>query len=75
MDPIDFPDANVTLQAPAGMPDVNPLRVKRAGGVVESRWKPSASELLTLVDGGSVVLQVWGDTQPPVLLDVAPPED
>lgn len=74
MEPIDFPDANVTLQAPAGMPDVNPLRVKRADGVVESRWALSEPELRRLSGGGFVVLKVLGDTQPPVSLETVWPE-
>lgn len=41
MTPADFPQANRTLTAPAGRPDVLPLRTYTDGEVCISRWRLS----------------------------------
>ena len=50
---------------PHGMGD---LSVRCVDGVLISAWKPTESELATLMRGGLVVLSIMGTRQPPVSL-------
>lgn len=40
--------------------------------ILESAWEPSTEELAILCDGGSIVLRIYGCTQPPVAIYVTP---
>ena len=47
------------------------LTVRVEGNLYSSAWEPTPDELVTLLNGGSIVLSVVGD-QPPVMLSVEP---
>lgn len=60
--------------ASMGIADL-PCRVSEdadLGRTITSAWKPTAEELLMLINGGTVELSVLGHGMPPVMLSVAP---
>lgn len=65
--------ANFTFKAPADMPDCQdlPVRLERSNGEMlhtSSAWYPTPDELALLNAGEPVVLTIWGNGMPPVLL-------
>ena len=69
MTPTTFPQANLTLTAPPGMPECGELPVYRGGTQLVSSWRVSWHERLSILFFGRVWLQVWGGrTQPPVAI-------
>ncbi len=80
MEAASFPQANTVLDPPPGMTldDCTVLNVWRGITpdnipVVVSCWKPSKEELEQIQKTGRVWLWVWGQTMPPVALDVDHP--
>lgn len=70
MEPTNFPEANKTLSAPAGMANCEPLRVWTDGRMTVSCWRPSWRERLSILFFGRAWLCVhFGETQPPVWID------
>lgn len=53
--------------------DVGDLHVIRDedAHTFSSAWKPTDSELLALVDGGSVIVTFWQDSHPPIYVGVS----
>lgn len=72
MNPIDFPEANLTLTRPADMTDEEcaSLRVLRDAEGFTSCWMPSGEERAAIAAGAPVVLKVIGRGHPPVLIAV-----
>lgn len=69
MRPIRFPQANRTLTAPVGQPDVRDLPVWTGFGDCVSCWELSWADRLRVLFGKPVWLIIHsGDTQPPVAL-------
>lgn len=68
--PVDFPEANLTLVPPEGAEDdCIPMRVRRLDGQLVSRWKLSPDEMIEVLRTGEVWLSVWGQrTAPPVMV-------
>ena len=69
MKPIEFPEANNTLQKPAGWTDEDcgPLPVFSDGKQSVSLWRPTWRERISVLVFGRVWLSVFaGSTQPPV---------
>ena len=72
------PSNNAVLGAPAGWIQAElpcgalPITRTKIDGVdvVQSFWRPDASELAILVSGGMVFLSVVGVTIPPIAVDV-----
>jgi hypothetical protein len=75
MNPIDFPQANKTLGAPQGMGNnCTALRVWTDGTACLSAWMPTEEERAKIAAGEPVFLWVvFGQTQPPVALEVGSP--
>ena len=77
MRPLNFEGSNKLLGKPEGW-DVGtcvPLPVFTDGTTCVSRWILEDSEREVIAAGGEIWLQVaFGDTQPPVMLLVAPPD-
>lgn len=72
--PIDFPQANKTLGAPADRDDtVDPLRVYNDGRQCVSVWQLTEEERAEVARTGQVNINVlMGATQPPIYVWVGP---
>ena len=77
MTPVKHPDCNDVLRG--GAPHVPDLHIRRGNEsddgsmpVVASFWKPTATELQRLIDGGCVEVVVIGHTHPPISVRAAP---
>lgn len=71
------PTNNMLLLPPEGMTDCEKLPATMCvedGQFkwIASFWKPTADELRTLRDGGSVVLYIFSQAHPPVSIGVQP---
>lgn len=72
MYPINFPEANKTLVAPVGQPDVGPLRVWSDNQEVISCWTAPWRERLRFLVHGRLWLRVMsGYTAPPVAVEIS----
>ncbi len=72
MKPVDFKEANKTLNAPNGTPGVLPLRVRSTDTECISLWRVPIKERLRLLFTGKIwcyVMSLTG-TQPPISLSV-----
>ncbi len=75
MKPIDFPEANKTLQKPRSMTDTEcaPLRIYCDEKQCVSLWKPSLRERISILLFGKIWLSILsGKTQPPVSIWASP---
>lgn len=79
MDPREFEGQTRVLNAPSGWNATEPIkcgmlpiRDTTAMGIpcMQSMWKPDADELQHIMNGGHIVLTVYGDGHPPVWLGV-----
>ena len=79
MQPVDFDEANVTLEAPDGdqdddvgaLPAVQGILELRSGNQVPalaSRWSPSDEQREAIAEGADVYLHVLGNSHPVVML-------
>lgn len=74
MNPIDFPQADRSLSAPAGSSDVTPLRIWTDGRECISCWMPTEAERAALAAGEAVYVRcLSGVTQYPLYLEVGSP--
>jgi len=65
MFPVNFPEANVTMQAPPDAPEVLSLRVYRDEHGFVSKWRMTWRERVRAVLFGSVFLYTAGQHLPP----------
>lgn len=68
MNPIKTAESNFVYKGPTS--DIGDLHCHVDGLRTDSVWKPTEEELRFLVDGGSILLSVWGHPHPPVSLSV-----
>jgi hypothetical protein len=74
-EPMDFPQANLTLNAPIGKNDVKPLPVWRGDGVILSCWKLTWRERLAAILTGHIWLwRMSSPSQPPVYITSREPD-
>lgn len=75
MDPVDFPEANLTLTKPAGVTDeeCGSLRAHRTADAFVSCWQPTEEERAAIARGGAIWLWVWAAGHPPVALSAECP--
>lgn len=73
MIPVDFPEANLRLVGPPGVPNILPLPVCATGQHVVSCWEMTDEEIADLVKTRRLYLVVCGQPQPPVSLHSRPP--
>jgi hypothetical protein len=68
MDPIETTESNFVYRGPT--PDIGDLHCHVDGPRTDSVWKPTEEELAFLIDGGNVLLSVYGHPHPPVAVSV-----
>jgi hypothetical protein len=69
MRPSDFPESNITFNAPAGEEDrVAPLRAWIGNGDVVELWRPSFRERLSMLLFGRLWIHMLGQRPPPMAL-------
>ena len=73
MKPIDFKEANRTLNPPEEMDNCISLRVHFDGEQNISCWKFSFKEIIRMIFDRRIWLYVCGESQPPVWLDTKNP--
>lgn len=73
MHPVDFPEKNITFQAPPNMPECQPLPAHIHPGGIISCWQISDEELEILVKTKQIYLCIATIVQPPVSLMVEMP--
>lgn len=72
-EPVPFKEANVTLGAPPGSPNVLELSVYRGEGLVVSKWRLTEPEIAEIVRTGFVWVSVVGRTTPPLAVHAITP--
>lgn len=79
MNPQTFPQTNLVMKAPKGMPeccDVHACRTTCNGApVVVTAWRPTPEELVKINLGEPVFLLCWGQSMPPVAVTADNPFD
>lgn len=65
MYPINFPEANVTMQPPADAPEVQPLRVLKHSEGFVSKWKMTPRERFRALFFGTAYLYIMSGSLPP----------
>jgi hypothetical protein len=78
MTPAPIANSNAVLRAPSGMEnEVHTIQFLReyveGQGCVSSAWKPDDYELMSLGQGGCVILTCMGSTMPPVIVRTTGP--
>jgi hypothetical protein len=69
MEPVKTAQSNFVYLGPS--PDIGDLHCELVGEErIDSVWKPTPEELAFLIDGGNVLLSVWGHPMMPVALSV-----
>lgn len=70
--PVPFPEANRILKGPPGMDNCGDLHTHSSGQVCVSAWTAPWRARLAFLFHGRLWLHVWfGDTQPPVALQIS----
>jgi len=72
MEPTHFRQANLVLTGPEGS-DIIPLPVlvNADENTMSSLWVPNEEERQCLIDGGAVIVQVYGGAHPPIKVGAA----
>jgi hypothetical protein len=63
-----FAESNITMKAPAGMPECCDIAAFRGGNQVITAWRPTPEELVKINLGEPIWLGIIGDTMPPVFV-------
>jgi len=69
IEPIPFPEANVSLNPPPGMENCTTLDIHRTkDGIMISKWRLTTDEIQRIQETGHIWLFVFGKGHPPVAM-------